>query len=177
MGVYDSKTGKTKNQMGRTVKGFENAGKNFHLIARRLMENERLLKLLVITSPNADSSSVSITDEQRSAVFGDNIRLIPVIDKDVDMKNYVLIQGGAFTPTDNEMYVNYMITFDVICNVRNWMMEDYTPRPYKIMQEIDDIVKNTKLASMGPCLFAGASNLVINEENAGFSLTYYVVSE
>lgn len=177
MGIYDDKTRQTKNRRGKGKKSFETVGQNFHIIARRFMENEKLMKLLLINTKDADSDRTIITPEQIAEAFNDNIRTIPIIDKDVNMKNYIVIQAGGFVPTENENYMQYLLMFDIICNVRSWEMSDYTPRPYKIMQEIDSLLNQTKIDSLGPVQFYSASNLVINEEMAGFTLTYSVVSE
>lgn len=177
MSLYNEETGKTKNRQGRTKKGFESVGQNFHIIARRLMKSERLMKLLLINESNADSSTRTLTPQEIANAFNDNIRTIPIIDKDTEMKNYIIIQSGGFVASKNEMYMDYLIMFDVVCNVRSWEMDDYTPRPYKIMQEIDNAMNQTKIDSLGPVQFYSATNLVINEEMAGFTLTYAVTSE
>lgn len=176
MGVYDGKTGKmTRNQRYKHNKSFEDIGKNLNIIARRLMNNERLMKLMIHTDSRAES--LPLTQEQIENAFGDQIRIVPVINKDEDIKNYIIIQFGAFTPVEGHDYKQYMITFDVICNIQNWMLTDYTPRPYKIMGEIDNVIGNTKIDSIGPVMFMGAQTLVVNEELSGFTLNYLVMTE
>ena len=176
MGVYDEKTGKTaRAQRYKHNKSFQDIGKNLNIIARRLMNNEELMKLLIHTDSKAET--MPLTQEQIEAAFGDQIRIVPVINKDEHVKNYVIIQFGAFTPVEGHDYKSYVITFDVICNVQNWMLRDYTPRPYKIMGEIDNVINQTKIDSIGPVQFLGAQNLVVNEELSGFTLSYHVMTE
>lgn len=178
MGVYDGKTGKLARAQRYAHRGsFSDIGKNLNIIARRLMNNENLIKLLVHTDSKAES--MDLTQEQIESTFGDQIRIVPVINKDEDVKNYVIIQFGAFTPVEanDGFYKQYIITFDVICNTANWMLSDYTPRPYKIMAEIDNVINKTKIESVGPVSFMGAQTLIVNEELSGFTLNYVVMAE
>lgn len=176
MGIYDPKTGKTNASKAKKKKSFCDIGQNLNIVARRLMQEETLLRLLVNTSKDAETTP--LTQEQMEAVFGDHIKIVPVIDKDEATKNYIVIQFGAFTPVgDDNSYKNYVISFDIICNVNNWMLKDYTPRPYKIMAEIDKVIADTKIDSVGPVQFLAAQNLIINEEMSGFTLSYMIMSE
>ncbi len=179
MTLYDRETGKmTRAQRYSHKKSFGDIGKNLNIIARRMMQDEELIKLLVHTTQ--DALELPLTNEQIESVFGDQIKIIPAIDKEEDMKNYVVIQFGAFTPADKENeYKNYIITFDIICNMdkQNWILNDYTPRVFKIMGKIDDLINKTKIDSVGPVMFVGATQLIISEELSGFSLNYQVMSE
>lgn len=179
MAIYDPKTGKTNRaRYSKGTASFSDIGQNLHIIARRLLTNENLLKLLVHTDKNA--LSTPLTDEQREKAFGDQIRIIPVINKDEHIKNYIIIQFGGFSPAGKEtsdMYKQYFLSFDVVCNIDNWMLNDYTPRPYKIMAEIDKEIGESKMQSLGPVEFVTADNLVINEELSGFTLVYRITSE
>lgn len=175
MGIYDPKTSKMNSVAKQKKKPFCDIGENLNIIARRLMQNETLLRLLVHTDKDAETTE--LTQEQIEAVFGDQIKIVPVIDKDDDIKNYIVIQFGAFTGVKDTHYKNYVITFDVICNIENWLLKDYTPRPYKIMAEIDSIIADSKIDSVGPVEFIAAQNLIINEELSGFTLSYAVMSE
>lgn len=179
MALYDDKTGKTNQSLySAKKKSFSDIGQNLHIIARRLLRNEDLLKLLIHSENNA--LNVPLTDEQKENAFGDQIRIVPIVEKSEDIKNYIIIQFGGFSPQNQDtssIYKGYFLSFDIICNVDNWMMNDYTPRPYKIMAEIDKEIGQTKLDSLGPVAFAAANNLVINEEMSGFTLIYHLVSE
>ena len=175
MGVYDPKTGKMNSTKQSKKKPFCDIGQNLNIVARRLMQNETLLRLLVHTSKDAET--MEITQQQKEAVFGDQIKIVPVIDKEEDIKNYIIIQFGAFSGVEGKPYKNYVITFDIVCNISNWMLKDYTPRPYKIMAEIDEIISDSKIDSLGPVQFLAAQNLIINEELSGFTLSYTVMSE
>jgi len=179
MALYDDQTGKSNARRGVQVKHFEKVGKNFHIIARRFLKNETLMRLLLINNEKALSDTVAAPDEdQVAAAFGDQIRTTPMIDKDTEMKNYIILQAGGFQPAgESGNYMRYFLIFDIICNVRSWQLNDYSPRPYRIMSEIDDMVGQTKIDALGEVQFFSANPLVINEEMAGFTLTYEVVSE
>lgn len=175
MSIYNPKTGKTNASQARKKQAFSDIGKNLNIIARRLMQDEMLMKLLVNTGTNAETDPID--QSKIESVFGNNIKIVPVIDKEEDAKNYIVIQFGAFSPAGDTHFKNYIITFDIICNVNNWMLKDYTPRPYKIMAQIDSIISDSKIDSVGPVTFVSAQNLIVNEELSGFTLSYAVLSE
>ena len=177
MGLYDDKTRKTTlaQSLLEGKQSFEDIGCNLSTIAERLMGNEDLMKLLIHTSKDAEE--LPLTEEQIQNAFGDQIRIVPAIRKDEGIKNYVIVQFGGFAPVPKTDYKSYIITFDIICNIDNWMMKDYTPRPYKIMSQVNKLMNQTKIDSLGPVSFLGAQNLVINEELSGFTLSYGVMTE
>lgn len=181
MGVYEGKNMATtrKNRYGTSHRNsFEDIGKNLNIIARRLMQDHPLMKLLIHTEPNAES--MDLTQEQIEGAFNDQIRIIPVINKDEKMKNYVIIQFGSFTPVKTPHdYKQYVVTFDIICNTAatNWMLKDYNARPFKIMSRIDELINQTKIDSIGPVQFLGAQQLIVNEELSGFTLSYIIMTE
>jgi len=176
MGIYNRETGKTNLRHSRPgLKAFSDIGTNLHTVACRLGSNETLAKLLTI--PTRDALSREVTEEAREALIGEYISIVPIIKKEEEIKNYVIVQFSNFVATSNPLYKQYFLTFDVICNVDNWLMDDYTPRPYKIMSEIDKEIGETKIHSLGPVEFVGADSLVINEKLSGFTMVYKVVSE
>ena len=60
MAIYDPKTGKTNRaRYSKGTASFSDIGQNLHIIARRLLTNENLLKLLVHTDKNALSTPLT----------------------------------------------------------------------------------------------------------------------
>ena len=94
------------------------------------------------------------------------------------MQSYIIIGFDGFaTNANNPEYRDNIITFDIICHLDSWVMENYQLRPYLIMGEIDGMLNNSKLNGIGTIDFIGANQLLLSSDLAGFSLTYRVIND
>lgn len=93
-----------------------------------------------------------------------------------EIKSYIIISYDTFTPNEeNTYYRDCTITFDIICHIDYWDLGDFRIRPLKIAGYIDGILNNCKLSGIGTLNFMGCSELILNEEFAGYSLMYRTV--
>lgn len=93
-----------------------------------------------------------------------------------EIKTYIIISYDNFTPNEtNPYYRDCTITFDIICHLDYWDIGDFRQRPLKIAGYIDGILNNAKLSGIGILNFTGCSELILNEEFAGYSLMYRAV--
>lgn len=93
-----------------------------------------------------------------------------------EVKSYIIISYDTFTPNEeNTYYRDCTITFDIICHIDYWDLGDFRIRPLKIAGYIDGILNECKLSGIGTLNFMGCSELILNEEFAGYSLMYRTV--
>lgn len=93
-----------------------------------------------------------------------------------EIKSYIIISYDTFTPNEeNTYYRDCTITFDIICHIDYWDLGDFRIRPLKIAGYIDGILNDCKLSGIGTLNFMGCSELILNEEFAGYSLMYRTV--
>lgn len=154
---------------------FSQIGKDLQLIMEKLITSHDICKLLYYGEKDALSKS-NLDADTRLKMVNDYIRVVPILPKDLEAKNYILIQFDNFVPdqTDAMVYKSFILTFDIFCNAQNWILDDYQLRPYAIMNEIDKMFNMSKLNSSGPINFVGANGMIINENLLGFSLVYKV---
>lgn len=157
------------------VFGFSQAGKDLQLILEKLIENENIAKLLYYGEKDA-LSKPNLTPTVKLSMINDYIRAVPVLPKDYEAKNYIIVQFDSFSAssTDPMVYRDFILTFDIFCNAQNWILDNYQLRPYAIMNEIDRMFNISKLNSSGPINFVGANSIIINENLLGFSIAYKV---
>lgn len=149
--------------------------KDASIIMDKLMENERLKKMLYYTTPDCLSRE-NLTEEQTWGLFGKQIRIVPRFKIDHDVVNYLLINFDTFTPNaSNPEFRNNLIYFDIICHWDQWSLKDYKLRPYRIAAEIDSMFDNKKLSGIGKLEFAGASQITINDDFAGLTMCYLAI--
>lgn len=169
MPVYDRGTQKMRSQM--YIKNrFVSAGENLSIIANRMLDNDELIKLLVRNDSGVREDGTPVTDEEKAKAFKKNISTIPVTDKEINTETKIVLQIADIVP--NETGLSYMIAFDILCNIDIWNLEGYIQRPYAIMNELDQILSDTKIRSLGPATFIGATSLKINERMLGYTMIF-----
>lgn len=151
--------------------------KDLSIITNLMLKNERLKKLLYYTTPNA-LDRASITADQAYELFGKNIRIVPKLEIEPTVENYVVINFDNFTPNaTNPEFRDHILIFDIICHFNQWHLKDFQLRPYKIAAEIDSMIDKKHLAGIGETQFLGANQVILRDgEFGGLSLIYGVIN-
>lgn len=147
--------------------------------------SEALKRLLVIETKDCLDNTTSqvyqkVLEETSLAklIKKGYIRLNPKIrmSEHEEVKSYIIISCDNFIPNaTNPYYRDYTITFDIISHLDYWDIGDYRIRPIKIVGYIDGLLNNIKLSGIGQLNFLGCNELVLNEDLAGYSLSYRTV--
>ena len=106
------------------------------------------------------------------------VRLSPKIKmpEHEEVKSYIIISTDNFTPNrGNDYYRDCTLSFDVICHLDQWDLGDYRLRPLKIVGYLDGLLNNAKLSGIGTLDFIGCNELILNEDLAGYTLTYRAI--
>lgn len=153
---------------------FTDIGHDLKGILNRLLKNDRLIKLLYYSQSDIENLP-NLTKAEKVSMINDHIKIIPRLPKDIESKNYLVIQMDSFTPIGNNSRMRgFLLSFDVLCHADNWIMDDYMLRPFKILQELDSMFNMSKLHSLGPVNFVSANQILINEELMGYSIYFKV---
>ena len=154
---------------------FLSVEKDMEIITNKFFKNDRLKKLLYYTTKNALDEK-NIGEEETYALFGKNIKIVPKLQIDKEVLNYIIIGFDNFTPNaENPEFRDNIISFDIICHFDQWQLNGFQLRPYKIAAEIDSMFNNKHLTGIGTLQFLGANQLIINDEFAGISLMYQAI--
>lgn len=147
--------------------------------------SEVLKRLLVINTKdcldNADSPAIKEKLKNMSLAKlrqEGYIKLEPKIamPEHEEVKAYIIMSCDNFTPNDtNTYYRDCTVSFDIICHLDYWDLGNYRIRPLKIAGYIDGILNEAKLSGIGTFNFLGCSELVLNEDLAGYTLIYRAV--
>lgn len=147
--------------------------------------SEQLKRLLVINNKDC-------LDNTESEVYKDilehtnlhtlirdgYIKLAPKIrmPEHEEVKAYIIISADNFTPNrGNDYYRDCTLSFDVICHLDHWDLGNYRLRPLKIIGYLDGLLNNAKLSGIGTLDFVGCTELILNEDLAGYTLTYRAI--
>ena len=72
-------------------------------------------------------------------------------------------------------YRDCMINFDILCNTKQWQLDDFRIRPLMIAGYIDGILNLQKLSGIGELVFLGCNELLLDPNLAGYTLSYQAV--
>ena len=149
--------------------------KDMNLIATMMLKNNRLKKLLYYTTPDC-LSKPNVSEDESYEMFGRNIKLVPKLQVDNSVLNYVIVSFDHFIPNaTNPEFRDNVIEFDIVCNFDQWSLKDFQLRPYKIAAEIDSMFNEKHLTGIGTLKFLGANQLILTNEYAGICLMYEAI--
>lgn len=158
-----------------TQRRFAVLGENVFNVANKLMQNQRLCRLLKyqVRDPfnktkYADVDGVDLMNKQ--------ILIIPKIyDDSTEKMSYVTaIFTNFVTNVLNPDFKITSIRFDIACPYDEWVLDENSLRPYLIMQEIDTMFNQAKMSGIGTLQFMRADALTLTPQMGGFSMLYSI---
>ena len=154
---------------------FLSVEKDLGILTDLFLKNKRLKKLLFYTTRDP-LKEPNLTDEQTYGLFGEQIKIVPKLQIDKKVLNYVIISFDNFTKNaTNPEFRDNIISFDIICHFDQWHLRDFQLRPYRIAAEIDSMINEQHLTGIGTLHFLGANQIILNDEFAGISLMYHAI--
>ncbi len=154
---------------------FLSVEKDMHIITNRLLQSDRLKRLLYYTTPDAIDKP-NLTSAQAAELIGKNIKNIPKLYVDNNVLNYIIINFDNFIQNEtNPEFRDNIIEFDIVCHYDQWRLNDFKLRPYRIAAEIDSLLDDTHLTGIGKLEFFGAGIIILTDELAGLCLRYYAI--
>lgn len=154
---------------------FLSVEKDMGIIINRLLQSNRLKRLLYYTTPDAIDKP-DLTSAQTAELINTNIKNIPKLYVDHSVLNYVIVNFDNFTQNrTNPEFRNNIVEFDIICHFDQWQLNDFKLRPYRIAAEIDSLLDDTHLTGIGKLEFLGANQIILTDEYAGICLMYQAI--
>ena len=142
--------------------------------------SDELKRLLVINTKdcldnsNENYKKIIENTSVKDLIEEKYITLVPKIKmkEHEKVKSYIILTFDNFIPTSNPEFRDCTIHFDILCHTDYWDLGDFRVRPIKIAGIIDGILNKTKLSGIGTLQFSGMTELILNEDLAGYTLTY-----
>lgn len=149
-------------------------GTNTFNIANKLMQNQRLCRLLKYQTRdpfNEEKPNVDGLD-----LLNKQILIVPkIFDDSTEKMSYITAVFSNFvTNAFNPDYKLDTIRFDVVCPYDEWVLDGHSLRPYLLMQEIDDMFNQAKMAGIGTLSFVRADAIGLTQYLGGYSMTYSI---
>lgn len=157
-----------------TQRRFAVMGENLFKIANKLVNNQKLCRLLKYQDLNPLDQEAH-EDVNGVELLHKQIVLIPKYPEDGIEYSYVLAVFGDFSINPiNPDFKLTQIRFDVVCPYTEWVINESSLRPYLIMEEIDKMFNQAKLSGIGNLQFINAEPLTLSPQLGGYSLHYQI---
>ena len=157
-----------------TQRRFSVMGENAFNIANRLMQNQRLCRLLKYQV--RDPFNPEYPDIDGTSLLNKQIMIMPkIFDESTEKTSYIVAMFASFTT--NMLNADYKIStirFDIACPYDEWVLNDRSLRPYLMMQEIDNIFNGEQMAGIGTLQFVSAESIVLTPQIGGYSMLYQI---
>ena len=150
-------------------------GTNTFKIANKLMLNQRLCRLLKYQVRDPFNKE-KYPDVDGADLINKQILIVPkIFDDSTEKMSYVTALFSNFVVNQlNPEFKISTIRFDIACPYEEWLIDDHSLRPYLIMQEIDKMFNEAKMAGIGTLQFYRADQLTLSPWIGGYSMIYNI---
>lgn len=159
--------------MASTQRRFEVMGEDIFKIVNKIQTNQKLLKLLKFTDSDPLKHK-DLSQDEIDEMLHKNLLIIPKLpDEDQDKNCYIVVILDKYVVDPvNPDFKSVVIRFDVICPLDKWVINSSTLRPYLILNELDKMFNEQKLAGIGNLSFINADRLVVSPYLGGYTVNY-----
>ena len=149
-------------------------GDNTFKILNKLVNNQRICRLLKYQVRNPFSDKYE--DVDGIELLNKQILAVPkVFDASTEKMAYIVAVFDNFVVNQfNPDFKISTVRFDIACPYDEWVLDENSLRPYLIMQEIDNMFNQGKLAGIGNLQFHRADMLTLSPQIGGFSMEYKI---
>lgn len=159
-----------------TQRRFSVMGENAFIIANKLMQNQRICRLLKYQTRNPFEKTEKQPDVDGTELINKQILIVPKIyDDSTEKMSYIVSVFDKFSVnTFNPEFKLSTVRFDIACPYDEWLLNDSSLRPYLIMEEIDKMFNESHLKGIGNLQFSMASALTLSPWIGGYSMRYEI---
>lgn len=150
-------------------------GDNTFRILNKLINNQRVCRLLKYQVRDPFNEE-KYPDVDGIELLNKQILAVPKIyDSSVEKMSYIVALFDSFVVNSaNPDFKLSSVRFDIACPYDEWVLDEESLRPYLLMQEIDNMFNQGKLAGIGNLEFVRADALVLTPQMGGYSMKYRI---
>lgn len=158
----------------KSQRRFAVMGTNTFNIANKLMQNQRLCRMLKYQV--RDPFDKKYEDVDGVDLLNKQIMIVPkIFDDSTEKTSYIVaIFSNFVTNIINPDFKLSTVRFDVACPYDEWVLNDRSLRPYLMMQEIDNMFNGASMEGIGTLQFVRAESIVLTPQIGGYSMLYQI---
>ena len=165
--------------LNNTQRRFSVMGENTFLIANKLMQNQRICRLLKYQTKNPFAIEENGREQPNvdgAELIHKQILIVPkIFDDSTEKMSYIVSVFDDFIVNVlNPEFKISTLRFDIACPYDEWVLNERSLRPYLIMEEIDRMFNKAQLKGIGTLQFWRADNLTLSPWIGGYSMKYKI---
>ena len=162
--------------MESNVKYGKEIGKNLMKIGMKLVNNQKLLKLLVNTGKDPLNPEVYPEVLDGYKLMNKNIKFVPLLtaaEQNDTSKIVIFFEEGTVNGSnlDNE---NLSLLINVYCPFSQWLITGNDLRPFAIMSEIRQTIQDRRINGLGEIKYINFSINSLTEEMGCYSMRFTI---
>ena len=162
--------------MESKVKYGQEIGINLSKIAKKLLDNQDLCKLLVNTDLDPLNPNTHPNNIDGISLLHKNIRVVPLVtaeDQTTESKIVLLFDEGEVnrSNSDNE---NLSLLINIYCPFKEWSITGDTLRPFAIMSEIRKSIQDKRINGLGEIVYRGFNVSTLTEEMGSYMMRFAI---
>ena len=162
--------------MESKVKYGQEIGVNLIKIAKKLLDNQDLCKLLVNTDLDPLNPNTHPNNIDGISLLHKNIRVVPLVtaeDQTTESKIVLLFDEGGVnrSNSDNE---NLSLLINIYCPFKEWSITGDTLRPFAIMSEIRKSIEDKRINGLGEIVYRGFNVSTLTEEMGSYMMRFAI---
>ena len=162
--------------MESKVKYGQEIGVNLIKIAKKLLDNQDLCKLLVNTDLDPLNPNTHPNNIDGISLLHKNVRVVPLVtaeDQTTESKIVLLFDEGEVnrSNSDNE---NLSLLINIYCPFKEWSITGDTLRPFAIMSEIRKSIQDKRINGLGEIVYRGFNVSTLTEEMGSYMMRFAI---
>lgn len=151
-------------------------GKNLIKVAKSLLKNQDLLKLLVNTDVDPLGKQHPDIENPMREIFGKQIRVVPLV-QSVDEKTtskIVIVYSGGTVYDENATIERASILVYIYCPFEEWLITGDNLRPHAIMAEIRKSLQNKRINGLGEIRYEGFDLSSLTKDVGSYTMRFTI---
>lgn len=152
------------------VRNFNEMGENLMLIVDRLLNNQKLCKLLKYT----DSNPLLHPDfEDTRTLLHKRIRVVPKIEAQENTESTIVIMTtSGYLNGANHEFNNIEIEVYIYVPFEEWIINDVQLRPFAIMSEVQNSLNEKQIKGLGKMMLDNFGADMITDEMGAYRMHF-----
>lgn len=157
------------------VKYGQEMGPNLKKIAKKLIKNQELCRLLINTDLDPLNTQKHPEQIDGTSLLNKNIRIVPYLDSsETDIESKLVLIWNSGEETNNASNEQLTLFVGVYCPFKTWLIAGDNLRPYAIMAEVRKSLQNRRINGLGEIKYNSFNLNNITEEMGCYVMEFTI---
>lgn len=153
-------------------------GPNLEKLAKKLLNNQQLVKLLINTDRDPVNPTLhpDLTDEEIMECFGKNIRVVPLVtsEDETTASKIVMVFSGSHITDTNTCTEAIQLLIYVYTPYKEWIIAGNQLRPFAIMSEVRKSLQNKRINGLGEIQYEGFDISSLTNQTGSYLMRFTI---